>query len=73
MVNSFSEVIDALGGATKFSRAIGMDPNTGRAARKRESIAVSWFPKIAELAAERGRHDITVEKLVELASERRAA
>lgn len=73
MVNSFSDVIDTLGGVAKFSRAVGMKQNSARAARKRNSLAVVWFPKVAEVAAERGLHDITVEKLVELAADRQAA
>lgn len=73
MVTSFVEVIDALGGTAKFSRAIEMPENSARQAKKRNSIAVRWFPVIATVAAEKGRHDITVEKLVELAAERQAA
>jgi hypothetical protein len=73
MVNSFSDVIDTLGGVAKFSRAVGMKQNSARQARKRNSLAVVWFPKVAEVAEAEGHHEITVERLVTLAAERQAA
>jgi len=73
MVNSFSEVIDALGGTSKFARAIGMKPNTAKMAKSRDSIAAEWWSAVADAAANAGRHDISLEKLAELAAQRRAA
>lgn len=73
MVNSFADVIDALGGTAKFARAVGMKPNTAKMAKARDSISPAWWPAVAEAAVTVERHDITVEKLVELAARRRAA
>jgi hypothetical protein len=73
MVNSFIDVIDALGGTTKFARAVGMKPNTAKMAKARGSISPAWWTAAAAAAAAAGRHDISVEKLAELAAQRRAA
>lgn len=73
MVNSFAEVIDALGGTAKFARAVGMKPNTAKMAKARDSIAPEWWTAVTGAASAIERHDITVEKLAELAAQRRAA
>lgn len=73
MVNSFSDVIDALGGTAKFARAIGMKANTAKMAKARDSIAAEWWKSVADAAAESGRDDISVERLAELAAQRRVA
>lgn len=73
MVHSFQDVIDRLGGATAFARSVGMEPNTARQARKRNSLAPQWFAPIVELARAKGVDEITLERLVELATERRKA
>jgi hypothetical protein len=73
MVTSFSDVIAALGGTAKFSRAIGMKANTAKMAKARDSIAAEWWVAVADAAAKANRPDITVEKLAELAAQRRAA
>jgi hypothetical protein len=73
MVNSFAEVIDALGGTSKFASAVGMKPNTAKMAKARDSISPAWWPKVASAAAAARRDDINLEKLAELAAQRRAA
>lgn len=73
MVNSFSDVINALGGTAKFARAIGMKANTAKMAKSRDSIAAEWWVAVAAAAADAGRPDISVEKMAELAAQRRAA
>jgi hypothetical protein len=73
MVNSFTDVIDALGGTAKFARAVGMKPNTAKMAKARGSISPAWWTAVAGAAVTVERHDITVEKLAELAARRRAA
>ena len=73
MVNSFTDVIDALGGTAKFARAVGMKPNTAKMAKARDSISPGWWPAVVKAAEEAGRLDITAEKLMALAADRRAA
>lgn len=73
MINSFSDVIDTLGGTAKFARAVGMKPNTAKMVRQRNSISPIWWASITDAASKAGHHDITVEKLAELAAQRRAA
>lgn len=73
MVNSFAEVIDALGGTAQFARAVGMKPNTAKMAKSRDSIAPAWWPAVTGAAVAVERQDITVERLAELAARRRAA
>lgn len=71
-MNSFSDVIDALGGTAKFASAVGMKPNTAKMAKARDSISPSWWPAVVKAAEERGE-DITLERLAALAAERRSA
>lgn len=73
MVNSFSDVIVALGGVAKFAAAVGMKPNTAKMAKARNSISPIWWPAIIDAANSAGRDDITSELLIALAAERRAA
>lgn len=73
MVNSFSELIDALGGVTAFANGIGMKPNTAKMAKSRNSLSPIWFSGVVSLASERGLHGVTMERLVELAADRRRA
>ena len=73
MISSFSDVINALGGTTKFARAIGMKANTAKMAKSRDSIAPEWWAAVTAAASNAGRHDISAEKLAELAAQRRAA
>lgn len=73
MVNSFTDVIDALGGTAKFARAVGMKPNTAKMAKARDSISPGWWPAVVEAAKEAGRDDITSDRLIALAAQRRAS
>jgi hypothetical protein len=73
MVKSFSEVIDRFNGPAAFGHAVGMKPNAAKQARRRNSIAPARFPDVARAAQERGLHDITVDRLFEIAAERRDA
>lgn len=73
MVSSFIEVIEALGGPAEFAREVGMKPNTAKMARARGSIAPNWWPQVVAAARVHGRDDITIERLAELAIQRRAA
>jgi hypothetical protein len=73
MINSFSEVIDKLGGPAAFGRAVGMTPNTAKQARRRDSLSPEYFSDAANAARERGIAGVTVERLVQLAAERRKA
>jgi hypothetical protein len=51
---------------------VGMEPNAARQARKRNSLSPEYFPNIVRLAAIKDVHDITAERLMELAAARRA-
>jgi hypothetical protein len=73
MINSFADVITALGGTARFAMAVGMKPNTAKMAKARGSIAPNWWPQVVEAAKQAERPDITMEKLAELAANRRAA
>lgn len=72
MVNSFVDVIDALGGTSRFAAAVGMEANTAKMARARRSISPRWWGAVADAAREAGRKDITLEKLAELAVQKHA-
>jgi hypothetical protein len=70
MVNSFSELIDRFGGPAAFGRAIGMTPNAAKQAKRRDSLAAERFGATIRAAEANGFHDITAERLVELAEQR---
>ncbi len=73
MVRSFSDIIDALGGPAAFAHAIGMTPNAAKRAKARDSISSAWFTAIVAAAEKSNRGDITLERMAELAAERRQA
>ena len=73
MVNSFSELIDELGGVTAFANAVGMKPNTAKMAKSRNSLSPEWFASVVSLAQEKRLPEITMERLVEMAADRRKA
>lgn len=62
-----AEIVDKLGGPTKFGEICGFTVNQasrGSDIRRRGSIPVDYWPKIVEVALERGL-PITYETLVE--------
>jgi hypothetical protein len=71
MVNTFRDLIDKMGGPAAFGRAVGMEPNSAKQARRRNSLSPQWFAPAVEAAQEKGLDDVTVERLVEWAAERR--
>jgi hypothetical protein len=73
MIQDFRAVIDRFGGVAAFADATGMQPNTAKVARQRNSLSVQWFAKVARVAEDRGLSDVTLERLAELAEERRSA
>ncbi len=72
MVQSFVDVIDALGGTSRFAAAVGMETNTAKMARARKSISPRWWNAVAAAARDAGRSDITLERLAQLAVEKHA-
>lgn len=62
-----AEIVDMLGGPTEFGKICGFSVNQasrGSDIRRRGSIPVDYWPKIAEIASDRGL-PITYETLVE--------
>lgn len=73
-MNSVPELIDAFGGPTAFSKIIEKRPSTASEMKRNRSIAVDYWPKIIEAAAERGIEGVTAEFLMRIhAQEREAA
>lgn len=71
MINSFAELIEKFGGPAKFGRAVGMTPGAAKQAKRRDSVAVEYFPAVAKAAQDREIQGVTVKKLVELAATRK--
>lgn len=64
---SVADIVDQLGGPTKFGEICGFTVNQasrGSDIRRRGSIPVDYWPKIVEIAFERGLQ-ITYETLVQ--------
>lgn len=72
-MQSFSELIDRFGGATKMAAAIGEPANTIRQWACRDSIPARCWTKVAEAAREHRLTGVTLQALSELASRKRAA
>lgn len=65
-MNSVRELIDAFGGPTAFSKIIEKRPSTASEMKRNRSIAVDYWPKVIEAAAERGMEGVTAEFLMRL-------
>ena len=70
MINTFAELIDRFGGPAKFGRAVGMSPGAAKQAKRRNRVAVTYFPAVAQAAQDRDIQGVTVKKLVEMATGR---
>jgi hypothetical protein len=68
-MNTFSSIIDTLGGGAVVARAIGEDnAGTVRQWKRRDSIPADRWPKIVQFADEQGKNSITYERLAKLAA-----
>lgn len=70
MVNSFAELIEQFGGPAKFGRAVGMTPGAAKQAKRRNRVAVTYFPAVAKAAQDRSIPGVSVKRLVEMATDR---
>lgn len=67
-METFAQVIDALGGSAVVARGIGEDPGTVRQMRRRGSIPSRYWPRIVVFAATRGRNDVTIDILAQISA-----
>ena len=65
-MNSFSDVIDAFGGPSKFAAAIGRPPSHARTMRARNSIPAGRWLRVVDAARECGVAGISLELLARL-------
>lgn len=73
MIQTFSDVIDRFEGPAKFARAVGMNPGAAKQAKRRNSLSSEWFAATVRAAQERGLTEITADRLLEIAEQRRSA
>jgi hypothetical protein len=52
-MQSFTDIIDLFDGPAAFGREIGMDPNTAKQAKRRNSLSPRWFAATARAARRR--------------------
>lgn len=69
-MDTFSDIIDAFGGASDFSRALGIKYETARKMRQRDVISTAHWPRLVAAARERGIEGISAEALAEIAIRR---
>lgn len=66
-MDSFSALIDKLGGPAKTARAVDMDPGTGRQWKRRNNIPATYWSKLIDHARDRRVKGVTIEMLGKLA------
>lgn len=71
-MQSFSDLIDRFGGATKMATAINEPANTIRQWACRDSIPARCWAKVTEAAKEQQLTGVTLQALSDLASRRKA-
>lgn len=67
---TFRELIMDLGGVTAFARGMGIDTNSAKMMRDRNSVSPKHWPDLIRVCAAHGRH-ITVDDLVEMRKAKR--
>lgn len=70
MVETFDDVFAAFGGPAKMAGAIGIEPFHAQTMKTRGSIPAQYWLRVVASAVEIKRHDITFERLAELAEQR---
>lgn len=63
---TISDLIDAFGGATAFSKIIDKIPSTASEMKRTGSIRVRYWPKVIAAAAERGIRGVSSETLMQM-------
>ncbi len=71
-MDTFTSVIDTLGGSAVVARGIKANPGTIRQQRLRDSVPPEYWPRLVAFAVEQGRDDVTLAKLAELAARPKA-
>jgi hypothetical protein len=72
MMQTFAQIIDALGGYAKIAEGVGCPPGTASSWKSRNDIPHRYWPKLVEMATEQGVSGVTFELLVKLGAEPRA-
>ena len=70
-LDTFQAVIEAFGGPTKFAEAIGIPGFHAQSMKTRDSIPPAYWADTVSAAAARDVEGVTLEKLAELAKEKR--
>jgi hypothetical protein len=70
-LDTFQAVIDAFGGPTKYADAIRVPGFHAQSMKTRGSIPPAYWADTVSAAAERGIEGVTLEKLADLAKEKR--
>lgn len=68
---SFTEIIDALGGGYALGGRMGLPTGTTSAMRTRDSIAPGYWPQVIQIAEAVGLAGVTYETLARLYAARR--
>jgi hypothetical protein len=65
-MKTVSDVIQAFGGPTAFSKVIGKRPSTASEMKRNRSIPVAYWPKVIAAAAKLKIEGITADDLVRI-------
>lgn len=70
-LDTFQAVIEAFGGPTKYADAIGIPGFHAQSMKTRDSIPPAYWVDTVSAARQRNVEGVTLEKLAELAKEKR--
>lgn len=70
-MQSFSDIIDALGGSGVLSKALGLPLGTTSAMKTRDSIPPEYWRDVVSLAKSRGVDGVTYERMAVFAAARK--
>jgi hypothetical protein len=70
-MDTFADIITAFGGPTKFAEAIGIQDFHAQTMKTRGSIPPAYWADTVSAALTRNIEGVTLEKLAELAKEKR--
>lgn len=68
-ITNTDDIFKAFSKVANVARALRVKQSTASEMKRRKSIPVEYWPALVEAAAEIGRADITLEKLVEITAE----
>jgi hypothetical protein len=69
-MQTFSQIIDAFGGAASFGAAVGIPDSHARAMKARNSIPDGYWLKAVNAAQDRGIDGVTLESLAAISASR---